>query len=239
MLNNLPKGFLFFSLVLFFATNTYGQHMHEDVQNYHVRLSVSDSSNLIRVHETIVLLRESTEDSVLLDLADAMKVSSMKWNGTAVHFEHKNGLLSIPPKQNESLKTSIDLTYEGVPTDGLIIGKNKYNERTFFGDNWPNRAHNWIACNDHPSDKAIYAFTVKAPSKYKVVSNGAFNGFKEMGNGFNEWSFIILFLSPQVVTCFPRLSGVQEVVAQEDRRFAFFCLVNKAGTSVTGSGREK
>ena len=189
MLSYLPKRFLFLSLGLFLGMNTFGQHVHEDVQNYHVRLSVSDSSNLIRVHETIVVLRESTEDSVLLDLADAMKVSSIKWNGTDVHFEHKNSLLSIPPKQNESLKTSIDVTYEGVPTDGLIIGKNKYNERTFFGDNWPNRAHNWIACNDHPSDKAFYAFTVKAPSKYKVVSNGAFNGFKEIGNGFNEWSY--------------------------------------------------
>jgi aminopeptidase N len=168
---------------------TLGQHVHEDVQNYHVRLSVSDSSDLIRVHESITLLRESASDSVFLDLSDAMKIKVLEWNGQTMEFVHKNNVLIIPPKQNEPIKTKIDVVYEGIPADGLIIGKNKYNERTFFGDNWPNRAHNWIACNDHPSDKASYTFTVKAPSKYKVVSNGSFNGTKDLGNGISEWFY--------------------------------------------------
>ncbi|MBO9571462.1 MAG: M1 family metallopeptidase, partial [Chitinophagaceae bacterium] len=64
------------------------------------------------------------------------------------------------------------VNYSGVPTDGLIISKNKFGQRTFFSDHWPNRAHQWLVCIDHPSDKATVEFTVKAPVQYQVVSNG-------------------------------------------------------------------
>jgi aminopeptidase N len=54
----------------------------------------------------------------------------------------------------------------------LIIKKNLHGERTFFADNWPNRAHFWIPCKDRPDDKASFEFIVTAPSEYRVVSNG-------------------------------------------------------------------
>jgi aminopeptidase N len=66
----------------------------------------------------------------------------------------------------------ITIYYHGIPSDGLIISKNKYGERTFFADNWPNRAHNWIPCNDDPIDKASFEFIVTAPSHYGIISNG-------------------------------------------------------------------
>lgn len=62
--------------------------------------------------------------------------------------------------------------YHGVPSDGLIISKNKFGNRTFFADNWPDRAHNWIPCNDRPDDKASFEFIVTAPDHYQVISNG-------------------------------------------------------------------
>ncbi|MGD8817564.1 MAG: hypothetical protein PVJ51_10280, partial [Acidobacteriota bacterium] len=34
------------------------------------------------------------------------------------------------------------IRYGGVPATGLIIGDNKYGDRTFFSDNWPDRARN-------------------------------------------------------------------------------------------------
>ena len=62
--------------------------------------------------------------------------------------------------------------YHGIPSDGLIISKNKYGHRTFFADNWPNRGHNWIPCVDDPADKASVEFIVTAPQHYQVVANG-------------------------------------------------------------------
>lgn len=51
-------------------------------------------------------------------------------------------------------KYHLTIKYGGVPADGLIISKNQHGNPTAFGDNWPNRAHHWFPCNDHPADKA-------------------------------------------------------------------------------------
>ena len=60
----------------------------------------------------------------------------------------------------------------GVPADGLIISNDKFGDRTFFADNWPDRARNWIPCVDHPYDKATVDFIVTAPDHYEVVGSG-------------------------------------------------------------------
>jgi aminopeptidase N len=69
-------------------------------------------------------------------------------------------------------RKTIGITYEGIPADGLVITKNKYGHRVFFADNWPNRAHNWLPCVDHPADKASLDFIVTAPAHYQVIANG-------------------------------------------------------------------
>ncbi|MFT5167251.1 MAG: aminopeptidase N, partial [Saprospiraceae bacterium] len=45
-------------------------------------------------------------------------------------------------------------------------------DRTFFGDNWPDRARHWLPTVDHPSDKATVEFIVTAPDHYQVIANG-------------------------------------------------------------------
>ena len=92
------------------------------------------------------------------------------------YFEHTDNKISTPFTISSQVKKGDTLTarinYKGIPSDGLIISKNKFGQRTFFSDNWPNRAHNWIPCNDDPADKATVEFIVTAPSHYQVISNG-------------------------------------------------------------------
>lgn len=64
------------------------------------------------------------------------------------------------------------MNYHGKPATGLFIGKNKYGDRVFFTDNWPNKARNWLATIDHISVKAPKTIGVTAPRKYQVISNG-------------------------------------------------------------------
>jgi len=66
----------------------------------------------------------------------------------------------------------------------LIISKNMFGDRTFFGDNWPDRAHKWLACIDHPSDKATVDFTVSVPDHYKVIANGNLINEADEGNNY-------------------------------------------------------
>ncbi|HVS66322.1 MAG TPA: M1 family metallopeptidase [Thermoanaerobaculia bacterium] len=70
-------------------------------------------------------------------------------------------------------RAAFDVHYRGIPADGLIISKNRHGQRTFFADNWPDRARHWLPTVDHPSDKALVEFDVVAPDHYQVVANGA------------------------------------------------------------------
>ncbi len=83
----------------------------------------------------------------------------------------------------------IEVRYHGVPADGLTIGVNRHGDRTFFADNWPNRAHHWLPVVDHPSDKALVSFAVTAPAHYQVVATGAFVEAVDLADGRRrtEW----------------------------------------------------
>jgi aminopeptidase N len=175
--------------VLLVGFQSYAQYIHEDVSKYIVRLSVSDSSSSISVHETINLLRYDYRDSIYLDLNHNMLISKCLVDGAQMDFIHRADVVIIPPPSSNKLNVSMDIWYAGTPSDGLIISKNKYGDRTFFGDNWPNRARNWIACHDHPADKALFSFLVDAPNTYKVVAVGAFTESRDLGNGLMRWEY--------------------------------------------------
>jgi aminopeptidase N len=175
---------------------SYAQHSGEDVQDYRISIRVSDTSDRIVVEEWVEVQLDAPSDSVFLDLASVttngkgMTVTEVRWEEASVPYTHQNDLLTVPaPAGNTAALVHLRIFYNGIPEDGLIIGKNKYKQRTFFGDNWPNRAHHWIACNDHPSDKALYTFHVYAPEKYKVVSVGEFKGKEQVGNGSLMWTY--------------------------------------------------
>ena len=78
---------------------------------------------------------------------------------------------------------TITIRYHGIPAGGLRIGTNKYHERTFFSENWPNLAHQWLPIIDHPYDKATSEFIITAPSKYLVVANGLLLEETDLGDG--------------------------------------------------------
>ena len=96
--------------------------------------------------------------------------------------EHENNKLIIYDEHKKGDTVAFTISYKGIPSDGLIISKNKYGDRTFFGDNWPDRAHNWIPCEDEPGDKATFEFTVIAPAYYRVISNGKLEEDKIIGD---------------------------------------------------------
>ncbi|MFT3825556.1 MAG: M1 family metallopeptidase [Chitinophagaceae bacterium] len=162
-----------------------------DVQHYNYALTLNDSSNEIQGQATVTISFIQPSSSILLDLADkkssgkGMTVSSIITdNDTKLSFTHGNDQLNIilPATAKAGDKKTITITYSGIPADGLVIANNKYHHRGFFADNWPNRAHNWIPCIDHPSDKATVDFTVTAPAHYQVIANGRKTEERELGN---------------------------------------------------------
>jgi aminopeptidase N len=171
------------SLFLFamIANSVYSQNKSIDVQHYSFEIALDDSNNIIHGKASIDFVAKQSSPSVYFDLigpndsnSNGMKVFKVLEDNRDLKFLQKDDRINIyfnkPLPLNAPKK--IEISYEGIPADGLIIDTNKFASRTFFADNWPNRAHNWIPCNDHPSDKASVEFIVTAPDHYQVIANG-------------------------------------------------------------------
>ncbi|MBK7907561.1 MAG: M1 family metallopeptidase [Gemmatimonadetes bacterium] len=165
------------------ARDTYPKDPSIDAINYAFQIELSDTTDAITGTLTFdVRFLATTVRALRLDLINAdprregkgMRVSAVTLDGAAVPFTHANDELRIPlptaPAAQQ--RARIVVRYGGTPATGLIIGRNKHGDRTFFSDNWPDRTRHWLPTIDHPSDKATSEFIVTAPSHYQVVSNG-------------------------------------------------------------------
>lgn len=154
-----------------------------DVEHYRFALTLSDSTDRI-VGEATVRMRLLAADirSVTLDLADAsgaktgrgMRVSAVTRGRAALVFSHSADRLAITLDHPSTAGEVIELVvrYAGIAADGLQIKPNKYGDRTFYSDDWPNKAHQWLPTIDHIADKATMEMDVVAPAHYQVISNG-------------------------------------------------------------------
>jgi len=150
-----------------------------DVLHYTFRIGLSDSSDNITGDALIRFRMLETTPNLLIDLAavnpatsKGMKAGKVMMKGLPLTYTQTEQQLNISLGAIVSAgdTAEIQIQYSGVPSDGLIISKNKYGHRTFFADNWPNRGHNWLPCVDDPGDKASVDFIVTAPQHYQVVS---------------------------------------------------------------------
>jgi aminopeptidase N len=162
--------------------DTYPRQPGVDVLHYSFRLGLSDETDAIEGEATVAARLAAGVAEVSLDLAQpkadrpdrGMTVASATEAGAPLRFEHAGDRLRVflarPAKGGE--RREIVVRYRGAPGSGLLIAPNKHGERTFFSDNWPDKARQWLPVVDHPSDKATSEMAVEAPAHYQVVSNG-------------------------------------------------------------------
>ena len=161
------------------AKDPYPKNPNIDILNYIFEIHLNDTSDIIYGSADIALNIKDSEDRVRLDLISqgkdgmGMEVKKVTFNGSEVSYSHDNDVLLIETGALEySSRDIINVVYSGMPITGLIIGPNMHGDRTFFSDNWPNKARNWLPLVDHPYDKSTAEFVVIAPNHYQVISNG-------------------------------------------------------------------
>lgn len=189
-----------------------------DVKIYDLRITLNDTSDVIDVVEKITVNFLDNCEYFELDLVaknkldKGMKVHSIQEYGDSFLFDHVDSKLRIyTSRGKKSTEQQFTIRYSGIPIDGLVIGENKYSERTFFGDNWPTRAQNWIACIDHPSDKALVKFTIIAPKKYSIVAVGERTSIVDLENSIQQVTYISENVLPTKVIVF----GMAEMSTEE------------------------
>jgi len=174
------------------ALDEYPRRIGIDVENYRFELTLSDETDEIVGRVTVsIRFRTNGVATLPLDLSNVdgegrgMRVSSVVIAGAQVGYTHEEDLLTVRLAEPGRAGHRIDVTiaYRGSPATGLRIGPNKYGDRTFFSDNWPNRARNWLPTIDHVYEKAMNEFVVTAPSHYQVVSNGLLIEESDLGDG--------------------------------------------------------
>lgn len=178
-------------LCFFMLFTLVAQSQELDVIHYRFNLELHDKHDTIYGHTAIKVINNKG-GAVQLDLVQTgmngkgMQVTEVKKENVSelYPFSQKNNKITLPVIKGKDGDTlQFHIFYKGIPADGLIISKNKFGERTFFADNWPNRAHHWLPVNDRPDDKASFEFAVTAPAHYAVVSNGIRLVEKEISKG--------------------------------------------------------
>jgi aminopeptidase N len=163
--------------------DTYPRQPGIDVLHYAFRLALTDDSDAIDGEATVGFrVLENGVATLVLDLAQpspgaagrGMTVTGVTESGSPLRFEHAQDrlrvLLERPGRAGEPREVVV--RYHGSPAAGLLVAPNKHGDRTFFSDNWPDKARQWLPVVDHPCDKATSEFLVTAPARYQVVSNG-------------------------------------------------------------------
>lgn len=181
----------FFSVILCHAFAQSSPSLNRiDALHYTFEIEVSDKNDQIIAYTSLLFrVKQQDMDTLLLDLiakddtGTGMLVKEVSLNENVLSFTQHPELLKIlvdEPLERNYIGT-LHIKYQGIPADGLIISENEYSDRTFFGDNWPNRARYWLPVIDHPSDKATCEFKITAPEHYKVIANGVLREESSLG----------------------------------------------------------
>ena len=145
-----------------------------DVVHYEFSVDFPAGANpdTLRFVSSLTALRTARTESLALDLTSALSVDGVTINGAEARFRHDSlkVRIALPAGTGDTLRVAV--RYHGVPTDGLIVRRDSAGYWTAFGDNFPDRARQWLATVDHPSDKATVEWIVRAPQTHRVIGNG-------------------------------------------------------------------
>jgi aminopeptidase N len=102
-----------------------------------------------------------------------LKVTSLRVGGTPAAVSRKGGEMTVRPAVPIASGASFVavVAYKGRPRPIGGVGWIRTHDGTaVFSE--PNGSPGWFPCNDHPSDKATYSFTVTVPRRYRAIANG-------------------------------------------------------------------
>jgi aminopeptidase N len=150
-----------------------------DVLHYDLALDWDQANR--HLQGTVTLMIRPTEDrpEFTLDAAESLHVQAVTANGSAAEFSHEPPELRITPAGGLVTGQDIEVavTYDTQPpleseAIGLVSGGWYVNDTGSYVINEPDLARWWMPCDDHPSDKATWGFSINVPDGMIAVANG-------------------------------------------------------------------
>lgn len=152
-----------------------------DALHYDLDLTWDATADRLSGHETLLFRAAQGSPTIPLDLSRALTVTTVTLDGEDVDFVQRDQDLIVKHAVDSDDRHTLVLDYSGTPepvaapttrsdfsTNGWTI--------TDSHETWtmqePYGALTWYAVNDQPADKALYDFTIHAPSPMVGVANG-------------------------------------------------------------------
>ncbi|SHE47688.1 M1 family metallopeptidase [Streptoalloteichus hindustanus] len=162
-----------------------------DVAHYDIRLKYQPSDD--RLEGTTTIVAKPTQDLTRFNLDFALKVNSIRVNGTPVRtFTQQGKELQVTPAttlRRGSLLTIV-VDYADTPSNVKVDGTTAW-RRTSDGAvaiDEPHISSWWFPGNDHPTDKATFDISVAVPEGTEVLSNGVLKS-NPTKYGWTRWNW--------------------------------------------------
>ena len=164
--------------------------LRHDALHYDIDAELPDTGSLIRM-SVATTWRLTSADSIVIELDTVFSVSAVTVAGAPAPFVRRGGLIVIANARRAGDTVTTRVAYAGRPREALTIGVNAYGARTIFADNWPDRAHHWLASQDHPSQKATADFHIETSAGVRAIANGVLVRNDTLAGGRVRWHYRI------------------------------------------------
>lgn len=148
------------------------------VQSYDVRMNVRSKSGKVSSTTTIAARAKRKRPLRKLNLDyDGPRIVSVTVDGEPARYKRRKRELILTPASPIAAGADFEavVSYRGRPHSYRSTGWLRTDDGAWVG-NEPDGAPTWVPCNDHPSDKATWAFRVTVPRHTDAVANGRLVG---------------------------------------------------------------
>lgn len=172
---------------------------NNDLLYYHLDIRVDPATQLIRGKNTIRfrMLKDGTR--IQLDLNHALTIDKILLGSTPLKYERDTGAAFVDfPKTLRAGKTySIDFYYSGRPLTtgrfgGFVFAKDPAGRPWIYTSCEDDGASIWWPNKDQWRDEVQNMdISVEVPNNLVDVSNGRFEGKKNLGDGYTQWNWSV------------------------------------------------
>jgi aminopeptidase N len=169
---------------------TYGNGGY-DVRSYLIKIKYEPSTDQMTGDVTVAARATQDLSAFNLDFS-GLTVRSVEINGAEAEHERSGNELTLRPSAGvvSGEEFTARVTYDGVPgtitASDLGSGGFRHTSDGGFALGEPESASTWFPVNDHPLDKATYAFEVTVPEGLSALANGA-PGESTHSEGWTTW----------------------------------------------------
>ncbi len=159
-----------------------------DSLHYALDLEWSPDTDTLDATETLTFRATETAEEFQLDFGEPLTVESLSVDGEDADYEHRGKDLVVQQPVEADERYELVIAYSGTPepvavpterSDFSTTGWTITDDHETWTMQEPWGAYTWYAVNDHPSDKALYDFTLTVPSPWTGVANGELTAASE------------------------------------------------------------